>query len=316
MLTGLRSNLHDIAESRLDAAARDFLSDPRIKSPDFSKPEGAPSFVGPDSVSWRIFKNPVTLFIGGVAAVFMEFANPKVRTGVWEHSSFRTDPVLRLKRTGLAAMITVYGGRDDAARMIDTVNRMHARVSGNTPAGEPYSARDPELLTWVHATAGFGFLEAYSAYVSSLTDAEKDQYYSEGQTAAALYGAKNAPASLNNQKTLFAQALSALEPHDIVFEFRDIMRKAQAFPPPAHVAQRTLVRAAIDIVPEDIRGVLGLSARYGLRPLERTLVERMARRAERYMLRSSPAVQACRRLGLPEDYLYTHPRASRRRKSS
>ena len=81
MLTGLRSNLHDIAEARLDAAARAFLSDPRIKTPDFSVPEGEPALVSPDSVSWRIFKNPVTLFIGGVAAVFMEFADPRVRAG-------------------------------------------------------------------------------------------------------------------------------------------------------------------------------------------------------------------------------------------
>ncbi len=116
MLAGLRSNLHDLAEARLDMAARAYLADPRIKTPDFSVPEGAPSFVGPDSVSWRIFKNPVTLFIGGVAAVFMEFADPRVRMGVWEHSNFRTDPVLRLKRTGLAAMITVYGPRAQSRR--------------------------------------------------------------------------------------------------------------------------------------------------------------------------------------------------------
>ena len=131
MLTGLRSNLHDIAEARLDAAARAFLSDPRIKTPDFSVPEGEPALVSPDSVSWRIFKNPVTLFIGGVAAVFMEFADPRVRAGVWEHSNFRTDPVLRSKRTGLAAMITVYGPRSVAVKMIEMVTRMHARVSVN-----------------------------------------------------------------------------------------------------------------------------------------------------------------------------------------
>ena len=76
------------------------------------------------------------------------------------------------------------------------------------------------------------------------------------------------------------------------------MRRAHAFPPPAHIIQRTLVRAAIDIVPDPIREAIGLSARYGLRPFERSLVERLARRGERYRLRSSPAAQACRRLGL------------------
>ena len=304
MLASFRSSLHDIAETRLDAAAKDFLSDPRIKTPDFSKPDGAPALVEPDSVSWRIFKNPVTLFIGGVAAVFMEFADPKVRTGVWEHSNFKTDPVLRLKRTGLAAMITVYGPREAAERMIANVTRMHARVKGVLPNGEPYHALDPALLTWVQATAAFGFLEAYSAYAAPLSDADRDRYYREAGTAAALYGAIGAPDSLEEQRRLFDAATPNFEPSDIIFEFRDIMRRTPAFPPPAHFIQRTLVRAAIDIVPPPIRDVLGLSARFGLRPFERPVVARLARRGERYLLRSSPAAQACRRLGLPEDYLY------------
>ncbi len=304
MLERLRSNLHDIAEARLDAAARNFLSDPRINTPDFSVPAGAPSFVGPDSVSWQIFKNPVTLFIGGVTAVFMEFADPRVRTGVWEHSTFRTDPVLRLKRTGLAAMITVYGPRALAERMIANVTRMHSRVEGTTSAGENYAAVDPELLTWVQATAAFGFLEAYNAYAAPLSDEDRDRYYSEGQAAAALYGATHAPRSLAEQQALFEAAAPRFEPSDIIFEFRNIMRRAPAFPPPAHLIQRTLVRAAIDIVPPTIREALGLSARFGLRPFERPIVERLARRGERYLLRSSPPAQACRRLGLPEDYLY------------
>lgn len=304
MLASLRSSLHDIAETRLDAVARAFLSDPRIKTPDFTKPKGAASFVGPDSVSWRVFKNPVTLFIGGVAAVFMEFADPRVRSGVWEHSNFRTDPVLRLKRTGLAAMITVYGPREMAERMIANVTRMHERVSGTTPSGQPYNALDPELLNWVQATAGYGFLEAYNAYAWRLTDDDRDRFYREGQTAAALYGATGAPKSLAEQRALFDSAVSRFEASDIVFEFRNIMRRAPAFPPPAHFIQRTLVRAAVDIVPVPIREVLGLGPKFGLRPFEKPIVERLGCRGERYVLRSSPAAQACRRLGLPEDYLY------------
>lgn len=304
MLASLRTSLHDIAEARLDVAAKDFLSDPRIKTPDFSTPVGAPALVAPDSISWRIFKNPVTLFIGGVAAVFMEFADPKVRTGVWEHSNFKTDPVLRLKRTGLAAMITVYGPRDVAEKMIANVTRMHARVEGVLPSGERYHALDPALLTWVQATAAYGFLEAYNAYAAPLSDDDRSRYYQEARVAAALYGAIGAPQSLDEQRALFNTAAPRFEANDIIFEFRDIMRRTPAFPPPAHFIQRTLVRAAIDIVPAKIRDVLGLSARFGLRPFERPVVARLARRGERYLLRSSPAAQACRRLGLPEDYLY------------
>jgi uncharacterized protein (DUF2236 family) len=44
------------------------------------------ALVPADSISWRVFKNPLSLVIGGVAAVIMELAEPRVRTGVWEHT--------------------------------------------------------------------------------------------------------------------------------------------------------------------------------------------------------------------------------------
>src|ERR1700729_4637142 len=127
----------------LDTAARGLIQSPRGPAVDFTQPKGEPALVAPDSVSWQIFKNPVALFIGGVAAVILELAEPSVRTGVWEHSSFRQDPMYRLQRTGLAAMVTVYGPRSVAEPMIAGVCRMHAAVQGETIAGMPYSAQDP-----------------------------------------------------------------------------------------------------------------------------------------------------------------------------
>jgi uncharacterized protein (DUF2236 family) len=153
---------------------------PRV---DFRRPPGELALVAPDSVSWRVFKNPVSLFIGGVSAVILELAEPRVRTGVWEHSSFRADPLSRLKRTGLAAMVTVYGARSTAEAMIAGVRRMHDRVAGDTPAGTAYSASDVDLLDWVQATASFGFLEAYHAYARPLSAADRDRFYAEAAPA-------------------------------------------------------------------------------------------------------------------------------------
>ena len=50
--------------------------------------------------------------------MILELAEPRVRSGVWDHTSFRTDPVTRLRRTGLAAMVTVYAPRETAEAMI------------------------------------------------------------------------------------------------------------------------------------------------------------------------------------------------------
>src|SRR5260370_6933963 len=151
-------------ETHLDQMTVRLLQTRGSREVDFSKPVGEPALVGVDSVSWRIFKNPVSVFVGGIAAVILELAEPSVRSGVWEHSSFRTNPVRRLQRTGMAAMMTVYGPRNAAEKMIAGVVRRHDTVSGTTPDGEAYHANDRKLLDWVQATAAYGFAEAYNRY--------------------------------------------------------------------------------------------------------------------------------------------------------
>jgi uncharacterized protein (DUF2236 family) len=290
--------------NRLNEASRALLVPENGHAVDFSRPLGEQALAAPDSVSWRIFKNPVSLFIGGVAAVILELAEPRVRTGVWEHSGFRADPVKRLRRTGLAAMVTVYGPRSGAEAMIGGIRRIHERVQGETPAGEAYAANDPELLNWVHATAAFGFLQAYHTYVARLTAADRDRYYSEGAPVAKLYGATKTAASEAGIGTLFETMLGRLEPSPIVFEFLDIMRKARVLPPIVRPAQPLLVRAAISLTPPQVREILGLEGKYCLRSWEGMLVRRAGAMADRIVLESSPAVQACLRLGLPAHYLY------------
>jgi uncharacterized protein (DUF2236 family) len=291
-------------QRRIDAAARELLQPDGGPPGDFTQPHGGEALVPPDSVSWRIFKNPVSLFIGGVAAVILELAEPSVRTGVWEHSSFRTDPVRRLRRTGLAAMITVYGARSTAEAMIAGVVRMHDKVTGETPAGEVYRANDVGLLTWVQATAALGFAEAYSRYVRPLGREERDRLYEEGASAARLYGALDAPTSDAELYALFESKRSRLEPSPIIFEFLEIMRDAPAFPTPLRPMQRMLVRAAAEMTFAWVRQRLGLTAAYGLRSWEKPLVREAGALSDKIILRSSPAVQSCLRLGLPADYLY------------
>jgi uncharacterized protein (DUF2236 family) len=129
----------------LEAATRALLDPGDQSSVDFSRPAGEPALASPASVSWRVFKNPVSLFIGGVTAVIMELAEPRVRTGVWEHTTFRVNPVHRLRRTGLAAMVTVYGPRSTAEAMIARVQRMHDRVTGTTSLVKPIAPMTPNF---------------------------------------------------------------------------------------------------------------------------------------------------------------------------
>ena len=271
---------------------------------DFSRPLREEALVPADSLSWRILKNPIALFVGGTAAVILELAEPAVRAGVWEHSSFRKDPLKRLKRTGLAAMISVYGARSVAEPMIARVVRMHASVQGTTAAGARYSASDPRLLTWVHATAAFGFAEAYSRYVQPLSTQNLDDFYHEGAPVSRLYGALDSPRSAAEMQALFASTRPWLAPSPIIFEFLRIMRDTAAFPRPLRWLQPMLLRAAVELIPEWLRERLGLSDYYGLRGHEHRVTKWAGAAADRIILPSSPAVQSCLRLGLPISYLY------------
>ena len=256
-----------------------------------------------DSVAWQVFRNPLALFVGGVAAVILELAEPRVRAGIWEHS-FRTDPLERLRRTGLAAMVTVYGARSTAGELIAGVRRVHDRIDGRAETGEAYRANDPELLDWVQATALFGFLHAYHRFVRPLTQAQRDLFYSEGLRAGCLYGAVGSPGSEAELEALFAAMKPKLTPSEVIFEFLRIMRRAPVLPLPLRPVQHMLIRAAVEILPDWFRGIAGLGRRSALRPWELPLVRQAGVVADRVRLDSSPAAEASARLGLPRDYLW------------
>lgn len=269
---------------------------------DFLEPAGEPALTAPDSVSWQVFKNPVTLFIGGIAAVLLELAEPRVRSGVWDHTAFRVRPLERMQRTGRAAAMTVFGPRSRTEAMIARVSRLHGAVAGRTPQGEAYRADDPALLTWVQATAAAGFLDAHAAYVQALPPEARDRYFAEGRPAATLYGAMGAPASQAQYDTLLAAMAPQLGPSEVLHEFLDIVARMPALPAPLRPMQAVYARAAVAILPAALRERLRLTGT--LAGWERALVERSARAADRLLLRTSPAVLACRRLGLPDDWLY------------
>ncbi len=287
----------------VEAQASDFLR-PGDVEVDFTQPAGEAALVPPDSVAWQVFRNPVSMFVGGVTAVLLEFAEPRVREGVWGHSSFRTDPVDRLRRTGLAAMVTVYGARSVAERMIAGIRERHERVQGTTPAGHPDRANDPELLDWVQATASYGFLQAYLAFVRPLSRPQRDLFYAEGEAAARLYGGAHPPRSEADMDALLGAIEPKLEASPIVFEFLAIMKAAPILPAGLARFQRLLLRAAVDIVPLGVRHLLGLGQSWSLRPWERAIVRQAGVFADRLRLDSSPPAQASVRLGLSPDYLW------------
>ena len=279
------------------SAMQDLLKPPPGMEFDFTQPAGEPALAPAGGVMWRIFSNPITMFIGGVTAVLLEMAEPSVRSGVWDHSSFKTDPAKRLHRTGFSAMITVFGAQSKAREAIARVVSIHDKVRGTTPDGTPYHANDPRLLDWVQATATFGFTEAYHCFAGHLLRAEKDAAFAEGQPAARLFGATGAPHSWAEWERLLAEMTPKLEGSDILAEFITIMNEAPIMPASLRWLQRLLVRAAVDMTPEPVRSLPQLRGK-GMRFGDPLLVKTLARTAGLVPRRDTPAAQAARRVDI------------------
>lgn len=269
---------------------------------DFTAPVGEAALIAPGSLNWQVFKNTMTMGIGGICAVLLEFADARIRSGVWDHSVFKTDPIGRSRSTGTAAMIGTFGPASAARRIIQGVTNMHARVNGQTPDGEAYRALDPELLAWVSATAGYGFVTAYHRYVRRLSPEEIDQYFVEAAPVARLYGVQNPVRSMAEFNAMLAELLPRFEPHPINTEFLDIMKSGRAAPEVPRGLQRAVVHAAVDILPKAVRERLGLGPEYNLSPVGRLTIKALARIVERTPDLTSPAAQASERLGLPRSF--------------
>lgn len=274
---------------------------------DFAAPVGEPALLAPDSVQWRIYKNPIALGIGGIAAVLLEFAEPRIRSGVWDHSTYKADPVARSRRTGLVAMLACYGPASTAKRVIGQVNRMHGKVKGETPAGDKYRALDPVLLDWVAATASYGFLTAYDRFVRPLSGADKDRFMADGDAIGREFGARHTPPGVAAFMAMMDELEPRFEPHPIIFEFLDIIQSGRAAPGVPPFLHRAIARASVSLLPAHIRGKLQLGARYDLTRFDRTALRIAGWLADRHIDRAAPHCQASIRLGLPHDFLFKSP---------
>jgi uncharacterized protein (DUF2236 family) len=279
---------------------------------DFANPPGEPALLHPSSVAWRIYKNPVALGVGGVAAVLLEFADARIRSGVWDHSTYKADPIGRSQRTGIAALVGVYGPASAARRVIGGVNRMHAKVKGTTPSGESYRALDPELLDWVAATAGYGFLTAYDRFVQPVSAEDQIRFYREGTALGQLYGVQESPRSPADFLAMMERRAHRFEPHEIVHEFIGIIQSGRAAPMLPGFLHRALARASVSILPPLVRERLGFGPDYDLTRADRIALRMAGQVAERFAPADAPQRQACLRLGLPADFLYRSASAQQR----
>src|SRR3712207_4774676 len=165
----------------------------------FTSPELRYSPVTDDNrdVVWKLNREMV-LLLGWGRAILLQLAHPLVAAGVAEHSAFRARPrgrICRFAQTVSAMLALTFGTPEQVARAAAGINAIHDRVhgrlrepAGRFPAGTPYSAHDPALLRWVHATLLDSTLRVYELYVGPLTPEEQDRYCAAASGVAPLLG--------------------------------------------------------------------------------------------------------------------------------
>src|ERR1041385_4373016 len=109
----------------------------------YGGPAGDPGLAGgPGSISWEINGDLASVSAAGMAAIIMEVLHPSVMAGVFEQSTYRTQPLRRAQNTLGYVLRTTFGSTEAATAVIDRVHKVHGRINGTRPDGVPYRALD------------------------------------------------------------------------------------------------------------------------------------------------------------------------------
>lgn len=245
------------------------------------------------------------MLAGGLCALMLQALHPRVLAGVWDHSDFRHDLVGRLRRTTAFVAGTTYAGTAEARRLIARVVRIHSRIHGVTADGQPYSANDPELLTWVHVSEAWGFLQGYRRYSPDrLPEGAADRYYDEVRRVAEALGARDVPASEAQVDAWMTHRLPELRMDARAREVLEELSRIRLPVPLPGLSRGLFLGAGAALLPDWAASLLELSParQAGARAAAHTLAAlgplfRMA-------LADGTAQRSCRRVGVPAELLY------------
>ncbi len=243
-----------------------------------------PGLFGPDSEAWRLDREAMLLLGAGPRALLLQIAHPLVAAGVADHSDFESDPWRRLDGTLRSYLRIVYGSTAQARGEIRRLNALHRGIQG---AG--YSARDPELSLWVHATLVDSTMVSYDRWYEPMSEDRQARYYEETKPIARAFGITDAllPADLDAFRAYVAGMLAPDGPVHVSPVARELARVilrpplaplAGLIPQVAPLTQPLLERLPVDTYAWTMWPAIGLlpdgvRAEFGLRwsPLERSV---------------------------------------------
>jgi len=176
---------------------------------------------GPRSEAWRLNREAMLLLGAGPRALLLQVAHPLIAEGVDQHSDFRADPWRRLQGTLRSYLRIVYGSTPQARDEIRRLNVLHRSIAGPVRdaaardlGASSYSARDPGLGLWVHATLVDSTLVAADAWLEPLSGDRRARFYDETRPIARAFGIPDAllPPDIEGFERYLADMLSPAGP--------------------------------------------------------------------------------------------------------
>ncbi|HEY0333027.1 MAG TPA: oxygenase MpaB family protein [Stenotrophomonas sp.] len=274
---------------------------------DYDHPAGDPGLFGPHSVTWRVHAEFPGMLAGGLCALMLQALHPRALSAVYDHSSFRDDLVGRLRRTTNFVAGTSYAASAPAQALIARVRAIHTVIQGVDAHGQPYRADEPELLTWVHVTEAYGFLEGFRRYGRPVPEAIADRYYDEARRVAEALGATNVPASHAEVASYFARMQPQLRLDARSREVLSVLAAVRLPVPVAGLSRDVFLGAGAALLPGWAAAMLerGPLQRAGDRTAARMM--RGVAPLFRVALSDGVAARACRRVGVDPSVLAHWP---------
>ncbi len=264
---------------------------------DYDAPTGDPGWFGPDSVTWRIHSDFPGMLAGGLCALMLQLLHPRALAGVYEHSNFREDLLGRLRRTTGFVATTTYAPKAAVEQVIERVRAIHVRVAGTLPDGRRYAADDPELLTWVHVTEAFGFLQGCRRYCREVPVAIADRYYDEYRRVAEALGAREVPASEAQVRDYFQALQPQLRMDARSREVLEVLVSVRLPVPLPGMSRDLFLSAGAALLPDWAVQMLGRSRGQQLQSTVAARVLRSVAPLFRIALSDGICARACRRVG-------------------
>ena len=223
-----------------------------------------------DPSAFRRVSSERVVLLGWSRAILLQLAHPLVAAGVADHSDFKggvLQAARRLHATVGAMLSLTFGDPEQREAALNRIRTIHRSVHGTLTepvgpfrAGARYSAEDPALLLWVHATLVESSADIYQRLVAPLTPAALDALCDEAVPTLLDLGGdpktapRTWPALVGYMTTVLESGLLATSPRTRALADGVLSPRAARIPVPLGGPNRLIT---IGLLPPSVRAIYG-----------------------------------------------------------